>query len=104
MYIYNVTTHVEPSIENEWLNWMEKHHLPEMMKTGQFTQARLFRVVNDQDHGGISYATQYYCADKKHYTTYINEYATALRQKAVYRFGAAILSFRTQLEEMMIVQ
>ena len=57
-----------------------KNHLPAMMETGQFTQARLFKVISDQDQGGVSYATQYHCASKKEYDTYIEQYAKALRR------------------------
>ncbi|NDG46386.1 MAG: DUF4286 family protein [Flavobacteriia bacterium] len=32
MFIYNVTAHVEPSVEKEWLEWMEQEHIPEMHK------------------------------------------------------------------------
>ena len=103
MYIYNVTVHVEPIVEQTWLEWMKNHHLPAMMETGQFTQARLFKVISDQDQGGVSYATQYHCASKKEYDTYIEQYAKALRQDAIDRFGNSILAFRTQLEEIISV-
>ena len=103
MYIYNVTIHVEPAVEHNWLDWMKSHHLPKMMKTGQFTQARLFKVINDQDLGGVSYATQYHCASKKEYDRYIEQYAKELRQDAIDRFGTSILAFRTQLEEIITV-
>ena len=103
MYIYNVTVHVELSVEQTWLDWMKNHHLPAMMETGQFTQARLFKVISDQDQGGVSYATQYHCASKKEYDTYIEQYAKTLRQDAIDRFGNSILAFRTQLEEIISV-
>ena len=103
MYIYNVTLHVEPSVEQGWLDWMKNHHLQAMMDTGQFTHARLFKVISDQDQGGVSYATQYHCASKKEYDTYIEQYAKGLRQDAIDRFGNSILTFRTQLEEIISV-
>ena len=103
MYIYNVTVHIEPTVEQAWLDWMKSHHLPKMMSTGQFTQARLFKVISDQDHGGVSYATQYHCASEKEYNTYIEHYAKNLRQDAIDRFGTSILAFRTQLEEIITV-
>ena len=49
MLIYNVTTHVEPSIEQEWLLWMKEEHLPKMVQTGCFLKAKLFKVITDQD-------------------------------------------------------
>ena len=100
MLIYNVTTHVEPSIEQEWLLWMKEEHLPKMVKTGCFLKAKLFKVITDQDQGGISYATQYHCCSRNEYEDYIALHAKALRQDAIERFGNTILAFRTQLEEI----
>ena len=54
MLIYNVTTHVEPSIEQEWLLWMKEEHLPKMILTGCFLKAKLFKVITDQDQGGLA--------------------------------------------------
>lgn len=103
MFIYNVTVHVEPTIEQEWLDWMKENHLPKMVQTGQFLAAKLFKVITDQDHGGVSYATQYHCASRKDYETYIEQYATTLRKDAIDRFGNSILAFRTQLEEIISI-
>ena len=103
MFIYNVTTHVEPAVEQEWLSWMKEEHLPKMTQTGHFLQAKLFKVITDQDHGGISYATQYHCHSRKEYEDYIALKAKALRQDTIDRFGNSILAFRTQLEEITTV-
>lgn len=103
MLIYNVTTHVEPSIEQEWLLWMKEEHLPKMILTGCFLKAKLFKVITDQDQGGISYATQYHYDSRKEYEEYIALHAKTLRQDAIERFGNAILAFRTQLEEITTV-
>lgn len=100
MFIYNVTVHVEPAIEKEWLAWMKEEHLAEILATGKFIEAKLFRVITDQDHGGISYATQYLCNSVNDYNAYLEENATALKQKAKERFGNSILAFRTQLEQI----
>lgn len=103
MFIYNVTTHVEPNIEQKWLDWMKEDHLPKMLQTGQFLQAKLFKVITDQDQGGISYATQYHCSTRKEYEDYLALHAPSLRQDAIDRFGNSILAFRTQLEEIIKV-
>lgn len=103
MFIYNVTTHVEPTVEQDWLKWMKEDHLPKMIQTGHFQQAKLFKVITDQDHGGISYAAQYHCNSHKEYQEYINLHADQLRQNALDRFGNAILAFRTQLDEITTV-
>ena len=104
MFIYNVTVHVEPSIEEDWLDWMKNTHFPEMHATKKFLALKLFKVITDQDQGGISYASQYHCNSVKEYESYLNENAKILRQKTVDRFGNSILSFRTQLEEIHVLK
>jgi hypothetical protein len=101
MFIYNVTVHVESSVEGKWLDWMRDEHIPAVLNTGKFTQAKLFKVITDQDQGGVSYATQYHCASSKEYEQYLSENAENLRQEAQDRFGSSILAVRTQLEEIL---
>ena len=64
MVIYNVTTHVESSIEESWLNWMKEKHIPEMLATKKFKTAKIFKIINENDKGGVSYAAQYQCGNK----------------------------------------
>ena len=98
MLIYNVTAHVEPSIEHKWLKWMKQEHIPDMLSTKKFTETKIFKIISDQDTGGISYAVQYYCNNRKQYESYQKEYALLLEQKVKDKFGEKILFFKTELE------
>jgi len=40
MIMYNVTVMVEESLSNDWLDWMNQTHIPDVMATGFF----LFRI------------------------------------------------------------
>lgn len=104
MFIYNVTTHVEPAIEKDWLMWMQEEHLPQMLATGHFTLAKLFRVVTQEDVGGISYAAQYHCKERADFSNYLMLDAERLREISNKRFGSKTLSFRTELEEIITVK
>ena len=98
MVIYNVTTHVESSIEESWLNWMKEKHIPEMLATKKFKTAKIFKIINENDKGGISYAAQYQCDNKITLEQYLNDFAAKLREDSVNKFGDRILSFTTELE------
>ena len=98
MLIYNVTAHVEPSIEQKWLKWMKQEHIPEMLGTNKFTKTKIFKIITDQDTGGISYAVQYYCDNREQYESYLKEDAQSLRDKVKDKFGENILFFRTELQ------
>jgi hypothetical protein len=98
MLIYNVTAHVEPSVEKIWLDWMEQYHIPEMHATQKFTHTKIFKVITDQDTGGISYAVQYHCENRAKLEAYLSQDAELLRQKVNAKFGDQVLFFRTELQ------
>ncbi|MDG1386151.1 MAG: DUF4286 family protein [Flavobacteriaceae bacterium] len=103
MFIYNVTTHVEPNIESRWLEWMNEEHIPQMIQTGKFKKAIIFKVITENDSGGISYATQYHCSDRTAFECYQKEDADRLKKHALDKFGERILSFRTELEQIIVL-
>ena len=98
MLIYNVTAHVEHSIKQTWLEWMEQEHIPEMLATKKFIKTKIFKIITDQDTGGVSYSAQYFCENREQYKGYLKENAPILRQKVQDKFGEQILFFRTELQ------
>ena len=98
MLIYNVTSHLEPKIEKEWLLWMKQKHLSEMLDTQKFSMAKIFKVISDQDHVGVSYAVQYHCKNKNTLDEYLKNDAKGLQKKENEKFGKSILFFRTELQ------
>ena len=48
MIIYNVTIKLDPEIHEDWLSWMRRHHIPEVLATGYFVRCRLSKLdVNE---------------------------------------------------------
>lgn len=98
MYIYNVTINIEESVHDTWLAWMRKKHIPDMLATGKFLNARICRVMVEEDGGGITYAVQYFCANKEILQAYYREDAEILRESAHLHFPDKFVAFRTELE------
>jgi len=98
MLIYNVTTHVEPSVEQDWLVWMKQKHLPQMLATKKFIHAKIFKINSEHDQGGISYAVQYHCTDQKTLNQYLKNDAECMRKEGIEKFGNNLLFFRTELQ------
>ena len=98
MIIYNVTTHIEPSIEKEWLVWMKQKHLSDMLATQKFSKAKIFKVIGEEYLGGLSYAVQYYCKSKNVLDAYLKNDAKLLQEEGNKKFGSSILFFRTELQ------
>ncbi|SHJ56569.1 protein of unknown function [Arenibacter nanhaiticus] len=98
MYIYNVTTNIEEAIHEDWLSWMKKSHIPEMLATGKFSKALMTRVLIEEDMGGVTYSVQYTTDSKETLQRYIDEDADLLRRKCEELFAGKFVSFRTELE------
>ena len=97
MILYNVTTSIEPAVADEWLEYMRSTHIPEVMDTGFFIKSQLLRLLNEEE-GGITYASQYYCISLEQLEEYQNLCAPALRADMDKRFAGQYASFRTTLE------
>lgn len=98
MFIYNVTVNVEPGIRDAWLEWMQQTHIPEMLATGKFLEARICRVLVAEETGGYTYAVQYHTASKALLEAYYREDAARMRKDGLDRFGEKCVAFRTELE------
>jgi len=96
MIIYNVTINVEDSIHDEWLAWM-KEHIPQVLATGKFIDAKLTKVLVDEQEG-TTYSVQYKAPSREVLDSYYAENAQALRQDGLQRFADKMLAFRTELE------
>ena len=98
MIIYNVTINIEESISKDWLCWMQKTHIPEVMKTGIFVSAKMTRVMVEEQMGGITYSIQYLCESKSKLAEYQVQFAPKLQQKHIQKFQGKFVVFRTLLE------
>jgi hypothetical protein len=98
MLIYNVTVNVEEAVHQQWLKWMREIYIPEMLQTNLFTNARILRVMVDEQMGGITFSVQYYAKDKKSLERYYSEYLDAFSIKERQHFSDQLVSFSTELE------
>ncbi|TDY10569.1 DUF4286 family protein [Meridianimaribacter flavus] len=97
MIIYNVTVNIDESIHEEWLNWI-KNHIALVLATGHFTEAKLTKVLIEEEMGGTTYSIQYRAKSRTDLEDYYNNHADALRQDGLKRFADKMLAFRTELE------
>lgn len=98
MYIYNVTTNIEESVHQEWLQWMKEVHIPDVLATGKFLSAKMAKVLVEEEMGGTTYSVQFTTVDKESLERYYEEDADRLRRDVTKRFAGKFVSFRTELE------
>jgi Domain of unknown function (DUF4286) len=97
MIIYNVTINVDESVHNEWLIWI-KNHIPQVLATGKFTEAKLTKVLVEEELGGATYSVQYRAKSREDLDNYYKFDADKLRNEGLVKFADKMLAFRTELE------
>jgi hypothetical protein len=97
MIIYNVTVNVDNSIHQDWLEWI-KVHIPKVLATGLFTEAKLSKVLVEDQAEGETYSIQYRAKSRESLEDYYTNHANQLRQEGLKLFADKALAFRTELE------
>ena len=98
MYIYNVTFNIEESVHDQWLQWMLKKHIPDMVATGKFSKALMSKVLVNEEMGGLTYSIQFTTDSKEMLERYYKEDANRLRNETIQLFPNKFVAFRTELE------
>jgi hypothetical protein len=98
MIIYNVTVKVEHSVAAQWLEWLKEEHIPDIIATGCFTDARILHLLETNDEEGITYAVQYHAPDRSCYDCYIEKFAEGMRKQAMDKWGGKFIAFRSLME------
>ncbi|AZQ43499.1 DUF4286 family protein [Nonlabens ponticola] len=97
MIIYNVTSNMHKSLENEWLEWV-REHIAQVLGTGLFMDARLTRVLVEEEDDSSTFSIQYKSTSREALELFYEKHDARMRQIAAGRFGDRVLSFRTELE------
>jgi ABC-type transport system involved in cytochrome bd biosynthesis fused ATPase/permease subunit len=98
MILYNVTTKVSWQIAEQWLSWQQAIHIPEMLRTGLFTEHKIFHLLDQDEEDGPTYAVQFFLDSAEKYEEYVNRYAPVLRQKSIDLWGNQIIAFRSVMQ------
>ena len=97
MIIYNVTLNVDDAIHDDWFEWMRTTHIPEVMETGLFSEARFTKVLV-QEESGTTYSIQYMAPHMIALQQYQQHHGPELQKKTLERYGDKVVAFRTLLE------
>ena len=97
MIIYNVTMSIENSIKENWLKWMEKEHVPEILRSGCFKKATIYKVLGSNDTDS-TFAVAYVCNTIQELHSYQANFANKLQEKHYSVFGDKAVAFRTFME------
>lgn len=96
MILYNVTVSIDPAIAEDWLDWMRKNHIPDVMATGCFLESRISRVHGEEE-GGETYAITYLAPTQDKMDEYREIHAPLLQKDHADRYAGRFAAFRTVL-------
>ena len=99
MLLYNVTVGIDKGVEQEWLQWMKTEHMLDVLNTGMFKQAKIYRILHETEEDTVSYSVQYFAESINDVQRYLDEFAPSLRAEVDKRFQGKHVAFRTLLEE-----
>ncbi len=97
MILYNVTLNVDSNIHKEWLDWMQKVHIPEVIATGHFLKYKICKLLRASEEG-VTYSIQYFLTSSKQLHQYQVQHAPALQKEHTERYGERVVAFRSLLE------
>jgi hypothetical protein len=98
MIIYSVTITIKGAIEREWLDWMRRVHVPDVLRNGCFTGATIYKLVEPKSDEP-TYVIQYRCSSMEEYRRYRDRFASALQKEHSDRFSGRFRAARQILEE-----
>ncbi len=97
MYIYNITFHVSKDIEKEWLDYIKKHFIPKMLKSGLLESSLTSKVVTD-DPQGNSYSIQFKTRSKEILDQFIQKELEPILEEINQKFSPKMVYFATELD------
>lgn len=95
--IYNITYNIEANYVKDWLVWI-KNHIPKILATGCFTEAKFSKVLINEPLGTHTYSIQYTTANTNALQIFYNKHAKAFNKEVLDKFGEKVLAFTTELE------
>ena len=97
--LYNVTVSIDPSIESDWVLWMQESHIPEVLQTKCFHKCVLSKV-HGNEAGECTFSVLYWALSKEDYERYHLVHAPRLQAEHSARYEGKFVAFRTLMEKV----
>ena len=95
--LYNVTVSIDPSIESDWVSWMQESHIPDVLQTKCFHKCVLSKV-HGNEAGECTFSVLYWALSKEDYERYHLVYAPRLQAEHSARYEGKFVAFRTTMD------
>ena len=95
--LYIVFVLVDAQQNDAWFDWMRDAHIPDVMKTGCFSDATFVRDPTADDGSGLGYRILYRAPSAGAFERYQAEFGDSLRSEHTELFGAHARAHRELL-------
>ena len=92
--LYNVTVKILNEFCEEWLQWMQDVHIPDVMATSKFEEYKISEIIEEENEGR-TFAIQYVSPDMDTFQSYQLDHAKGLQQEHAARYKDKYVAFRT---------
>jgi Domain of unknown function (DUF4286) len=99
MIIYSVTIVIQADIESEWIDWMKKVHVPDVLRTGCFADCQICKLLGTEKEEP-TFVLQYRCPSLEEYHRYRDNFAPALQKDHTDRFAGKFRASRQVMKEV----
>jgi hypothetical protein len=100
MILYNITFNVERDAEQRWLAHMRESYIPEVMETGFFTESHIYRLLQEPENDGCTYAVQFSADSLGDVEYYLSRHAPGISDRLMALFRHKHVAFMTLLESV----
>jgi hypothetical protein len=97
MYIYNITFNIEKEIEKEWLEYIKKTFIPQMLSSGLLHSSLTSKIMVDEPQGN-SYSIQFTTENQSDLKKFINEELYPVLNRLHQKFSPKMVYFATELD------
>ena len=99
MITYSVEITIEPVVETEWADWMRRVHIPDVLRSGCFSECRMHKVIETESAEPI-YVLQYRCASLADYQRYRDNFAPTRQKEHTERYAGRFRASRRLLDQV----
>jgi hypothetical protein len=92
MYIYSITTHIDKSVETEWIKYMQQKHIDELLETGYFTGCSMQKSIPEKSSVYSIYNLQFTVEDEDDFIAFQYDFEPDFQAEIKKRFGGKFTS------------
>ncbi len=99
MYLYNVTVNLDNDIVNDWLEWMQSKHIPDVLATGHFHSYKIAKLLEpDSEPNTTTFMVQYELKSLENLQIYRDTAMPQLQKDHNERYGKKFVAFRSVIQ------